>query len=239
VGQVSPAIKFRLSKAQMAVIWPGLDFIACAYLTRVRTGTCQYAYPFQIYPLPQGVDTGGFSNKMIDAIIALWRRLQPKAKTGGRAQMDTIDIRAAILSCRVNLQHLQRRAYDRQFLRVSPWAFESCSKEWRWHLRWIRFHLAYFNPLPSIQKSLKRFYQLRIDRLVALAESGIQYLNYLPLEPRKLRRIIRLFVRSARRGRISPFIWQELMKPTPSWQAQLSVLEFVEKRANLQKAAQA
>lgn len=101
------------------------------------------------------------------------------------------------LSCRVNLQHLRRRAYDarrwdagtkrrfkldraaiekletstkpvirtlerlmkranRQFLKVSPWTFESCSKEWRWHLRWIRFHLAYFNP-PSIPGSLRRF----------------------------------------------------------------------------------
>ena len=192
--------------------------------------------------------------------------------------MDTVDIRAAILSCRVNLQHRRRRAYDarlwdaktkrrfkldsatitklatiskrviktlerrmkranRQFRKAKPWGqLEACSKEWRSHLRWIRFHLAYFNPLPSTLKGSKRLYQARINQLMALAESGIRYFKYEPPEPRELRRIIRLFVRSARRGRISEFIWRELWQRTPSWDAQRSLVEFVDKRTDLQKA---
>ena len=38
-----------LSKAQMSVIWPGLEFIILAFLTRVKTETCQFAYPFRVY----------------------------------------------------------------------------------------------------------------------------------------------------------------------------------------------
>jgi hypothetical protein len=39
----------------------------------------------------------------MDQMVALWKRLHPRAKTGGRTQMNAIEARAAILSMRVNL----------------------------------------------------------------------------------------------------------------------------------------
>jgi hypothetical protein len=40
---------------------------------------------------------------MMDEIIGLWKRLRPRAKAGGRVQMDTIESRATIFAIRANI----------------------------------------------------------------------------------------------------------------------------------------
>lgn len=45
----STLIKTGLSKAQIAIIWPGLNFIVCSYLTWQQTGQLLTSYPFRLY----------------------------------------------------------------------------------------------------------------------------------------------------------------------------------------------
>jgi hypothetical protein len=101
------AIKLRLTKAQISVIWPGLDHIIRADLTRKVSGQALTSYPFQIQPLPMGFDSGTFSPSMMKRIERLWIKLKPIASKGGRIRMDAFELRAAALSVRVTLK-LQR-----------------------------------------------------------------------------------------------------------------------------------
>ena len=106
------AVKMRLSKTQMSVIWPGVNFIVLALLTREKFGTCEFAYPFRVCPLLRGFDDGTYRSAMMDRIRALWIRMKPIATTGGRIEMNAIDIRAAIYAARINLQLLRRNVHD-------------------------------------------------------------------------------------------------------------------------------
>ena len=188
------AVDLRISKTQMSVIWPGLNFIVLAFLTRVETGTCEFAYPFRVCPLPRGFDDGTYRSVMMDRIRALWIRLKPIAKTGGRVEMNAIDIRAAIYATRINLQLLRRKVHDarrkdaktkktlgldqaaikkrkqqtgpvikslerdlkratRSSLKITPRSeFVQMSQEWQSHLRWMKFHLAYFKQVIGVKR---------------------------------------------------------------------------------------
>jgi len=272
------AINLRLSKVQMSVIWPGLNFIVLAFLTRVKTGTCEFEYPFRVHPLPRGFDAGTWRPAMMDRIRELWIRLRHKATTGGRVQMNAIDIRAAILAARINLQLLRRGAKDarhqdsktkrirgldrraikkkkqqtqpainslernlkratRSFLKVaSHYEFEKMSKEWQSHLRWMRFHLAYFKPVP-VRRNVRIAYQDVIDRLVTIAEEAIRYRGFETPDPRELRQAMRLFARYSRRGRIRIFHLHYILEHSQFRATQGFLFEFVEKRINLQEAA--
>jgi len=209
-------VKVRLTKEQASVIWPGLDLIFQSYLIRSQTGRSSHIYPFGTYPLPYGYDTGSFSQEIMDRMRAFYDRLKPKARKGGRIQMDYIDLRVAILSVRVtvdfererarkwrqcddaakrrlrvdreSIRRLEKKAQrvikslerklkfaNRRFLsRNSRYQYQSMSKQWSSHLRWIRFELAYSKPLPPITRGRKKWHQWLIDNLVALAEDVIR-----------------------------------------------------------------
>jgi hypothetical protein len=206
------AVPIRLSKTQMSVIFPGLNFMVLAWLTRQQTGACLSSYPFWLHQLPRGYDVGTFSSAMMDKIVGLWGRLKPMAKTGGRVRLNAIEVRIAILSARVNLKlgrhgarlmrgkdaeakrplgvnknsvaKLRKRTRsvikslektmkraNRGFLKeVSKEEFQNQSKQWQAHLRWMKYHILYFKPLPPLGGALRRVRQLRIDQLVAIAE---------------------------------------------------------------------
>ena len=110
------AIRFRLSAAQMLVIWPGLDLLFKSYAARQHKGGIRYEYPFWIDPPPRGFDCGTFDQEMMDEILGLWKRLRPKAKAGGRVQMDTIELRATIFAIRANIDFVRKRRHDHRRL---------------------------------------------------------------------------------------------------------------------------
>lgn len=97
------AVKLRLSPTQTQVIDKGLDFIAKAWIVSQQGRTTGTFYPFAIKPLPAGVNAGTFNQAIMDRILALWKRLAPKARTGGRMQMDWLELRIAIFACRSGL----------------------------------------------------------------------------------------------------------------------------------------
>lgn len=226
----------------MAIIWPGLDLIFNSYLARQTKGTTRYAYPFYMYPSPSPFDCGIFNDSMMAGIVALWKRLNPKAKTGGRVQMDTIELRTAIFAIRAQIdfvrgrrhsyrrsspevktrlriddesldklkvkskrmiltleRHLKRanRALQRS---ISQSAFAALIRTWKAHLCWMRGHIAYFRPSPPVVKGRRIQQQRVLDELMKMAEHGIRNEGYQPPEAKELRRMMRLYVRSVRRG---------------------------------------
>jgi len=271
------AIKIRISKAQMSVIWPGLDFIIRAMLAREMAESAQFSYSFRLYPLPPGFDAGTFNPAMMDSIRALWIRFQPKARTGGRFELNTIEIRAVILSVRVNLSWVRRKAHDqrsldaeskrnskldnksiselaeqtkrvikslersmkranRLFLKVSSMGeYDIQSETWRGHLLWIRFHLAYFKPLPPVLLGQRNWEKLIINRLVAMVEVEIQDRGYQAPEAGELRRLMRVFARYARRGRTGVFHPRFMLSKRRSVADQDYLVDFVAKRIELKE----
>ncbi len=116
----------------MSIIWPGLNLLVKSFIDRKGKGSTAYAYPFRIYPPPVGFSRGKFDRDLMDEVIGLWKRLKPKAKTGGRVQMDAIELRAAIFSIRANLDCVRSRRYfyrrfkseDKAAMRLDDESFE-------------------------------------------------------------------------------------------------------------------
>ena len=125
----------------------------------------------------------------MNRIQQFWTQLGPKKAAGGRAHMNFIDVRTAILSARVNLklyrnrtaqarkwgeatkrrfrldrigidrfkadtarvvcslERIMKRA-DRLYVRAeSEEQFVVLRKQWKAHLRWMKFNLLYFKPI--------------------------------------------------------------------------------------------
>jgi hypothetical protein len=275
-------VKVRLTKEQASVIWPGLDLIFQSYLIRSQTGRSSHIYPFGTYPLPYGYDTGSFSQEIMDRMRAFYDRLKPKARKGGRIQMDYIDLRVAILSVRVtvdfererarkwrqcddaakrrlrvdreSIRRLEKKAQrvikslerklkfaNRRFLsRNSRYQYQSMSKQWSSHLRWIRFELAYSKPLPPITRGRKKWHQWLIDNLVALAEDVIRSEGYEIPDRGKLRHVMRLFAHYSRRFRSAAFAYyfdpRFVVKNPRNLNVRHTVLTFVEDHFELKEA---
>lgn len=227
----------------MSVTWPGLDLLVKMYASRRQKGGIRYEYPFRHYPPPGGFDYGEFDQDMMDEILALWKQLRPKAKAGGRVQMDTIELRAAIFAIRANIDFVRKRRHDRrrqsletktrfqiddrsyyqlkiksqrvirslegQMKRANRILLKAITKEqyaalmnvWKAHLRWMRLHITYFKPLLKVIRGRRIRQQQDLDDLMQMAERGIRDRGYQPPDPKELRRLMRLYVRSARRGR--------------------------------------
>lgn len=75
-------------------------------------------------------------------------------------------------------------------------------RAWKAHLRWMRLCLAYFKPLlPILLVGRKTANQRVLDELEGIAASGIREAGYRVPEQPELRRLMRLYARSLRRGR--------------------------------------
>jgi hypothetical protein len=97
----------------MSYIWPGLDLIAKGYSLHRAGKNSRFCYPFRLDPPSPGFSRGEYNADLMSHLIELRNRLRPKANAGGRVQMDAIEIRAAVLAIRVNLdwwRYLKRLA---------------------------------------------------------------------------------------------------------------------------------
>src|SRR5665213_2393085 len=101
-----------MSAAQMSVIWPGLDLLIKSFIARQTKGGIRYEYPFRVYPPPGGFNRGTFNQDYKDKTFAVWKCLRPKVKTGGRVQMDTIQLRTLIFAIRANLDYVRKCRHD-------------------------------------------------------------------------------------------------------------------------------
>lgn len=104
VEPASAAIEVRLSKAQIAVIWPGLNYIVGAYMVRESGGQTGTSYLFQLQPLPPGFDSGTFSQSMMNRLGWLCVKLEAMRVTGGRVRLDAFELRGAAFSARTSIK---------------------------------------------------------------------------------------------------------------------------------------
>lgn len=103
-GTDSTAIKVRFSKAQVSMIWPGLNYVICQWLTQEQSGQSATCYPFRILPLAPSFDSGTFSARMMGRIKQLWAKIQSIKSNGGTAILDEFEIRAAIFAARTSVK---------------------------------------------------------------------------------------------------------------------------------------
>ena len=130
-----------------------------------------------------------------------------------------------------------KRANRRLLSMASRNEYTAQSKQWRSHLQWMRFHLAYFKPLPPALRGHRIRQRNYIDLLMAMAEEGIKHQGYAHAEPEKLRRILRMFARYSPRGRIPIFHLRYMLDNCQSRKAQIRIVEFIEKRITLRGAS--
>ncbi len=105
------AIGVQMSKLQASMIWPGLNYIICQWLTWDLTGNPLTSYAFRVLPRPPGYDSAKFSAAMMERIQRLAAKIQPIQKTGGKIAVDEFELRAAIFAARtsVNLERHKMR----------------------------------------------------------------------------------------------------------------------------------
>ena len=270
------AIRFRFSAAQMSVLWTGLDLLISLHKERNTKGGIRFEYPFRMYPPPAGFDRGAFDQEMMDEILALWERLRPISTTGGRMQMNAVELRAAIFAIRAHISFVRRRRNDfgkrpgpkneppiddqsfeqlkieskrvihsleRRMKRGNNALLKSATREeyaalmgrWRLHLRWMHLRLVWFKPLRPIILSGRIRQQQDLDELMKMAERGLKNAGYQPPEARELRRMMRLFARSARRFREGGYFVRTMLRNKTDFTNTWHLGQFVLDRLTLEE----
>jgi len=123
-------------------------------------------------------------------------------------------------------KHMKRA--ERRFVSERSRAdFQHLSKEWRAHLRWMKYRLAYFKPFRPVATGMRPMQRRRIDLLVAMAQNASEAKKRQIPNDKVLRDIIRRFVRDCHRGRIGERNFQYMLKNQQSPIAQAELLDYV------------
>lgn len=132
--------------------------------------------------------------------------------------------------------HMKRA--ESQFLKVVPRdEYRALSNEWKSHLRWMEFNLAYFKPFRASPISLRKTRIDWVDQLVRMAEKAITARKLQLPEEERLRGIIRLYLNYSRRGRMGSFHHRYMLDNSESPIAQAKLFEFLEPRLYLERAS--
>jgi hypothetical protein len=130
------------------------------------------------------------------------RRLDPETKARfllDDESYDQLKIKSQRVIC--SLECHMKRANRLLLKSVTQEQYKVLMNAWTAHLRWMRLHIAYFKPLPKVIRGRRIRQQHDLDDLTQMALRGLQKEGYVPPDLKELRRMMRLYVRSARRGR--------------------------------------
>ena len=98
----SDDVSIRLTPNQVSLIWSGLNEVVKSHSAWLSKKVPAFSYPFRLLPPPPEFDGGTFSLQFMELVLG-WKRLRSKVNCGGRLRMNTIEIRAAILGARINM----------------------------------------------------------------------------------------------------------------------------------------
>lgn len=126
-------------------------------------------------------------------------------------------------------RHMKRANYRLQ-TRVGRDAYNALMTAWQAHVRWIRLHLVYFRRLKPIISRSKARYQLILDELEEVARVAIPEEGYELPTDKQLRRAMRLFALSSRRGRRGLFDVRCILTHRNDMNGKAELAEFVLKR---------
>ncbi|WP_348260934.1 hypothetical protein P8935_14090 [Telmatobacter sp. DSM 110680] len=119
----------------------------------------------------------------------------------------------------------------RQFLKNSTSGeFKTLSNEWREHLRWMKYRLAYFRSFRPGSPNLRRTQRQWIDLLVSMAKTAIAAERPQITNEKLLRDIIRRFVHDCRRRRVGERNFLYMLKNQEDPIAQAELLKYVAPR---------
>ena len=140
--------------------------------------------------------------------LGIWRLRQHKWR-GCDADTKTMKIDAQSMEERQRVSRRAVRSLERHMKRANRALRASLTSEqyvvlledWKLHLRWMRLHLVYFKPARPVLKGRKTRQQQTLKILMEMAARGLRNERYQPPDDTELRRVIRLYARSARRAR--------------------------------------
>ena len=151
-----------------------------------------------------------------------------------KAALDELQ-KKALRTIRSLERHMKRANY--RLLALTKQAdYAAQMKTWKAHVRWIRLRLVYFRPLGSKVEGKKTFYQAVLNDLVEIAKEGILAQGYELPEERELRRVMRLYARSSRRGREMAYPIAVVLRLGKHSMARSYLAEFVLNRLDLKEA---
>ncbi len=131
------------------------------------------------------------------------------------------------------LERQMKRAERRFVSSRSRSEFKASSEEWRAHLRWMQFRLAYFTPLPG--PGIRKMQRNIIDLLVAMAKKAIAVEGLEVPNDKLVRVIIRRFIHDCHRGRIGYKNFVYMLHRQQSPIAQFELFEYIAPRVGLEK----
>jgi hypothetical protein len=130
------------------------------------------------------------------------RRNSPEAKTF--FQLDDESFRQLNARSRrviLTLERHMKRANRALAKAVTPEEYALQMNAWKAHLRSMWLHIAYFKPMSPVVRGRKAEKQKALDELMQMAADGVRDEGFQPPEESELRRMMRLFAASTRRGR--------------------------------------
>jgi len=275
MAQINPAVRFRLSPAQIAVIALGIELITGSYQTRLRKGTSPFSYLFRIYPPPRGFNRGTFNKIFMEKLLDLGNGLTTKITTRKSVQMDTFQLRASVFAIRAYIDYVRllRRRHrrrevkaemhidDKSFARlkaksqrvirslerhmkranralttaVGKEQYAALTGTWKAHLRWMRLHIAYCKPQAKPRPGRRARQQRDLDELMVIAKRGLHEEGYKPPQDKELRRLMRLYARYAREGRIGMWVIGFLHEDKERFRRKYYLAHFVIDRSKLKE----
>ena len=131
------------------------------------------------------------------------------------------------------LERQMKRAERRFVSARSRSEFKVTSNEWRAHLRWMQFHLAYFKPI-SGGPGIRNMQRWTVDALVAMAKKAIAAEGLEVMNEKLVRDATRRFIHDCHRGRVvyHDFIYMLHHQNSPIAQSEL--FEYLGPRLGLQ-----
>ena len=131
-----------------------------------------------------------------------------------------------------------KRANYRLLAEVEREHYEGFMTAWHAHVRWIRLHLVYFKGFRLARGIGKKLYQEILTELENIARAGLAEDNYEQPSAKELRRVMRLFAVSARRGRQGKIGIQYMLNHPHTNLAMMNLQEFVVDRLDLKPLAE-
>jgi hypothetical protein len=141
----------------------------------------------------------------IDYVRLLRRRHRPREVKAGMHIDDKSFARLKAKSQRVirSLERHMKRSNRALIKTVGKKSYATLTIAWKAHLRWMRLHITYCKPPAKPAPGRRARQQRDLDELMAIAKRGLHEKGYKPPQDKELRRLMRLYARYARKGRIA------------------------------------
>lgn len=130
-----------------------------------------------------------------------------------------------------------RKRADRAFRKnVSREEYLDLAKQWQAHARWIHYYLAYFTPWVNADSGIMKLRRMIIEGVLRVAEQSLRSEGYAIPPTTALRKIVRLYIRYCRQGRIAEPTFKDILDRNKYFD-QVFLAEFIARRLKLKRVS--